>query len=204
MQIRNLSTKRSHQIAPYFKYKEQNLSQHKRFDKIRQLEKGMHDKIPNHELANDLYGQLISFSVHAGSKLKRFPPTPYSPTIAKLRNIQCLLKLAVIQHKTSRDMEVNIACTKAKLGNAGYQLPATQELCIQALARATRQLKATIREELETKHLWMQHQNELISRHETSGNTKLAKKLRGMQRAEQVKQVFKRCRAAQTSTKLED
>ena len=84
-------------------------------------------------------------------------------------------------------MEDNIARAIAKLGNAGYHLPDTQEQCTLALARATRQLKAAIREELETKHLRMQHQNKLISWYETDGNTKLAKKLRGMQQAEQVK-----------------
>ena len=49
------------------------------------------------------------------------------------------------------------------------------------------------------KHLRTQHQNNLISRHKTSGNSKLAKKLRGMQQAEQVKQVFQRCRTAQNT-----
>ena len=104
----------------------------------------MANEVPNHTLAEDHYDRLVSAVVYAGSKLKRFPPAPYSPTIARLRNIQRLLKLAVTQHKTSHDMEVNISRTKAKLGNAGYRLPDTKESCIIALEKATRQLKAAI------------------------------------------------------------
>ena len=148
MQLWDLATKRSHQIAPYFEYKEQNLSQHNWFHKIRQLKQGMQTNTPDHAFAEDVYCRLVSSSVHVGSKLKRFPLAPYSPTIARLRNIQRLLKLAVTQHKTSRDMEVNITQAKAKLGNAGYQLPETQELCTLALARTTRPLKAALWEEL--------------------------------------------------------
>ena len=82
IQLRDLSTKRSHQIAPYFATKEEHLSDHNWFDKISQLRHHMLDDTPNHELAEDLYNRLISSAVHAGTKLKRFPPTPYSPTIA--------------------------------------------------------------------------------------------------------------------------
>ena len=190
LQLRDLTTKWSHQIAPYFDHKEQHLLDHKWYQKIDRLKQHMHDYDPNHELAKDLYNRLISSAVYAGSKLKRFPPAPYSPTIARLRNIQCLLKLVVTQHKMSRDMTENIARTKATLGDAGYTLPGTQEECILALARATRQLKAAIAEEVQSQHLRQQHQNNLIQLHEATGNSKMAKKLRGMQRAEQTKRVF--------------
>ena len=82
LQLRDLSTKRSHQIAPYFATKEEHLSNHNWFDKITQLQQQMVDDTPNHALVEDLYTRLISSSVHAGKKPKRFPPTPYSPTIA--------------------------------------------------------------------------------------------------------------------------
>ena len=87
-------------------------------------------------------------------------------------------------------MEKHISNTKAKLGNAEYIVPETKELCIKALAQATRQLKSAIREELESKYLRTQHQNTIITQHEAAGNTKMAKKLKGMQWAEQVKHVF--------------
>ena len=93
-------------------------------------------------------------------------------------------------------MEDNIAQTKAKIGNMGYKLPETAALCQQALVKVTRQLKATLQEELETKNLRRQHQEKLIAEHEAAGNSKTAKKIRGIQRAEQVKRVFQRCKAA--------
>ena len=181
LQLRDLATKRSHQVAPYFDHKDKHLTDHNWYGKIAKLQKHIDDEVPNHALAEDLYNRLVASSVHAGSKLKRYPPAPYSPTIARLRNIQCLLKLAVTQHKTSRDMGENIARIKAKLGDAGYRMPETKEHCILALTKATRQLKAAIAEETTSKHLRTQHQNNLILRHKSEGNTKMAKKLRGMQ-----------------------
>ena len=156
----------------------------------------MRSDTPNHDLAKDLYERLISATLYAGSKLKRFPPAPYSPTIARLRNIYCLLKLAVTQLKTGQSMTDNISRTKAKLGNIGYTLPETADLCQKALVKVTRQLKATIQEELETKNLRRQHQEKLIEAHKAMGNSKIAKKIRGIQRAEAVKRVFQRCKAA--------
>ena len=116
--------------------------------------------------------------------------------IARLRNVYRLLKLAVTQYKTSHDMSENIARTKAKIGDAGYELPESAEQCQRALVKVTRQLKATIQEEVETSNLCRQHQEKLIQEQEAQGNSKLAKKIRGMQWAEKVKKVFQRCRAA--------
>ena len=93
-------------------------------------------------------------------------------------------------------MSDNITKTAAKLGHIGYELPATAALCQQALVKVTRQLKATIKEEIETKHLQWQHQDKRINNHKATGNTKVSKKIRGMQHAEAVKKIFQRCRAA--------
>ena len=143
----------------------------------------MEEGTSNNTLAKELYERLILASLYAWSKLKKFPPAPYSPTIARLRNIHCLLKLAATQWKTSKDMMESISRTKAKLGDAGYELPTTQETCIKALLSCTRQLKAAIQEELETQHLRRNHQDKLIEKYEATGNSKMAKKVRGMQRA---------------------
>ena len=180
IQLRDLSTKRSHQIAPYFTEKVKHLEDHNWFMKLQQLKDTLSSGQIDNNLAEDLYERLVSASVHAGSTLKKFPPAPYSPTIAKLRNVHRILTLAVTQFKTRRDMSEHIARIKAKLGNAGYELPATAELCKQALIRCTRQLKAAIQEEVDTRYLRKQHQEKLITEYEQAGNTKLAKKIRGM------------------------
>ena len=195
-QLRDLSTKRSHQITPYFESKHKHLRDHNWFHKISTLQQHMEQNQPNDTLAEDLYQRLISASQYGGSRLKKFPPAPYSPTIARLRNIQRLLKLTITQLKTKRDMSANIQRTKAKLGDAGFKLPDTLEACQRELTKCTTQLKATIKDETATRHLRLQHQNTLIQTHEAAGNTKLAKKIRGMQRAEEVKRVFQRCKTA--------
>ena len=196
IQLRDISTKRSHQIAPYFWDKMKHLQDHHWFQKLADLKASMCQNQPDHLLAEALYEQLIAASIYAGSKLKKFPLVPYSPTIARLWNVHRLLKLAVTQFKTSKNMSDSIARTKAKLGDAGYELPGTLELCTQVLHRCTRQLKAAIREELATNNLRRQHQDQRIEHHEAAGNTKLAKKIRGMKNAESTKRVFQRCRAA--------
>ena len=126
-------------------------------------------------LAEELYERLITASRYSGSKLKKFPPTPYSPTIARLRNVHRLLKLAVTQFKTSCDLSETIARIKAKLWHAGYELPNTLEMCTLALLNCTRQLKAAIQEELETRNLQRQHQDNLIQGHEAAGTHKVGK-----------------------------
>ena len=131
--IQDLSTKRSHQIAPYFDAKHQHLLNHKWYDKLAQIQKHLQGGTTDHSLAEDMYSRLIAESNFGGSQLKAFPPAPYSPTISCLRNIQRLLKLVVTQMKTDQDMTDNIARTKAKLGDAGYPLPQTIEQCQKAL-----------------------------------------------------------------------
>ena len=87
-------------------------------------------------------------------------------------------------------MSKNINRVKAKLGNAGYELPATAELCTKALIRCTKQLKAAIQDKIDTKTLRRQHQDKLITDYEAAGNAKLDNRIRGMKRAECVKRVF--------------
>ena len=93
IQLRDLSTKRSHQIAPYFEDKLKHLEEHAWFRKLQDLQKAMDTNQPDHQLAEELYGRLITSSQHAGRQLKRFPPAPYSPTIARLHQIRRFLKL---------------------------------------------------------------------------------------------------------------
>ena len=65
-----------------------------------------------------------------------------------------------------------------------------------ALAKATRQLKSALQDELETKNLRKEHQTTLAEKHEAQGNSQLAKKIRGMQRAKEVRKVFQKCQQA--------
>ena len=110
--------------------------------------------------------------------------------------IQWLLRLVVTEMKTSHNMSENIARTSSKLGDAGYALPDTLESCQKALVQATRQLKASLQDKIETKNLCREHQNTLIQTYKTSGNSKLAENIRGLQQAKEMQQVFKKCQHA--------
>ena len=73
--------------------------------------------------------------------------------------------------KTSQNLSDSISRTKAKLGDAGYSLPETLESCQRALAKATRQLKAALQDEIDTKNLRKEHQNTLAAKHKANGNS---------------------------------
>ena len=64
------------------------------------------------------------------------------------------------------------------------------------LQQCTRKLKLAISEETETRNLREQHRFCLIEKYTAEGNTALVKPIRGIQRAEEVKRVFQRCRTA--------
>ena len=70
-----------------------------------------------------------------------------------------------------------IAQTKAKIGEIGYELPKTADLCFKALAQCTTHLKAAIQDELETRNLIKQNLDTLIPNYKASGNLKVAKKI---------------------------
>ena len=79
IQLRDLSMKRSHQLAPYFHAKHKHLEDHNWYKKVDELHKGIQQDISNHAMAENLYERLISALIYARSKLKKFPPAPYSP-----------------------------------------------------------------------------------------------------------------------------
>ena len=104
IQLQDLSTKQSHQIAPYFLHKKKHPDDHAWFRRVNNLQKEMDQDQPNDTLAEDLYDRLILASQHAGKQLPKFPQAPYSPTIARLRQIWRFLKLELTQYKTGIDL----------------------------------------------------------------------------------------------------
>ena len=176
IQLRDLSTKRSHQIAPYFQHKYKHLIDHRWFQRMDHIQQAMTTGQPNHDLAEELYGRLILASQFAGRQLKRFPPAPYSPTIARLRQARCCLQLELTQYKTGRDLSEQIRSTRAKLGSINYPIPENKAQCEQMLRHYTQQLKSAITDELNTQNLREQHQASLIQKHTMEGNSKTSQK----------------------------
>jgi hypothetical protein len=153
MQQRDISTRRPHQIQPYFTAKDNHLQQHNWYNRIEKLENQMEDNAPNHALAENLYNRLIQASQYAGSKLKKYPSASYSPEIAKLRNKQRLLKLAISHHKGLYDLSAPIQATQNIMGDTTYSVPTTLRECQLALVRTTAELRAVIQEEEKSRHL---------------------------------------------------
>ena len=87
--IRDLSTKRSHQIAPYLDDKYRHLQEHRWFQKLEHLERHLRDGTIDHALAKDMYDRLIASSLLAGSKLtnhfmpQKHPATPEANSYQK-------------------------------------------------------------------------------------------------------------------------
>ena len=84
LQKRDLPTKRSYQIQPYFQAKDKHLQDHNWLKRIKELSQNMRQDMAHHELAKDLNERLIAASIYAVLTLKKFPPAPYSPMIARL------------------------------------------------------------------------------------------------------------------------
>jgi hypothetical protein len=154
----------------------------------------MGDDKPNHDLV--LYARLVAASRYGGSQLKKYPTAPYSPDIARLRNIQRLLKLAISQFRGSYDLSEPIRQMQITLGDDTYNIPGMLQGCQLALVRATADLQAVIQEEEKSRQLRANHNQTLIQKHKAKGNTKEEKRVRGIQCAEEVKRVIQRCAAA--------
>jgi hypothetical protein len=194
--LRDISSSKPYQTAPYFKHKDKYLTTVGWYEDLVSISQSIQTGIPNHILAERLYQQLASACKEAGSMLKRYPPAPYSPEIARLRNILRLMKLTVSSYSSQYNLDETIAEARAKLGSIGVTIPDTLPECRKALQQYEKEFKATIREETLTKRFCLDHQKKLIQEYEQKGDKKEAAILRRIQRAEQVKKVFLKCKAA--------
>jgi Sec-independent protein translocase protein TatA len=194
--LRDISSNKPFQTAPYFQHKDKFLTTVGWYEDLTSIQHSIQMGIPNHMLAERLYQQLASACKEAGSMLKRYPPAPYSPEIARMRNILRLMKLTVSSYFPQYNLEDTIAETRAKLGSIGVTIPNTLEECRRALNQYKKEFQATIREETKSKQFRQDHQKKLIQEYEQKGDKKEAAILRRIQRVEQVKKVFLKCKAA--------
>jgi hypothetical protein len=195
MKAREIISTKPHQIKPYFDHKDKHLKDHKWYERIAELrdkfDKGLHDD----SLAEQLYTRLITASNYAASRLKTFPPAPYSPEIVRLRNIKHLLRLLLSSLTSAYDTSHAIEDAKAKLGHIDFVLPTNEQECRKALAAATKEFKLTVTEEEKTRKLRKSHLSNKITEYEGADKQKEAKRIKRIQRAEEVKRVFQKCEA---------
>jgi len=196
LERRDIRGNRSHQIAPYFQALDAQYQHHKWYDKIVRLKHCIATDTPNDRLAEEVDQRRIRSCIAATKNLKRYPTAPYSPAIAKQRNIVVLLKLLLHQATGRYDYSESIARRQQLLGPASVSLPSTAD-----------QIRAKLR--LEKKHLAEQetqermhrtmrdaHLADMIETSSNAGNNAKAKLLRRLRRAEEVSRVFRKCAAA--------
>ena len=140
MEGRDISSKKYHQIPIYFKHRIQKLEEHGFFKQLEELQQCLDSNTPNDALAQKLDHRFQRSALYAGRQCPRFPSAPYSPTIAKLRNVCQLLRQAVTQHRHSYDMSEAIDATREAAGTMAYALPPTLADCEAALKQKRKEL----------------------------------------------------------------
>ena len=191
-----LSSKKPHQIPPYFQHMTKHLTHHHWFQRVRQLQECIDNNTPNHHLAQALDETRVAATQHAANHLPRYHKPPYSPEIARLRNIDTLLGLVIHQHTSKYDHSDNIASLQTTLGNYQVELPPTLQQCKELRQHHQKALKALLGKEMKTGTLRLAHQEELANSYAEEGKTMEAKRIRRQIRAEWTARVYKKCRAA--------
>ena len=123
---RHLQSRKVTQIVPYFEHLESHLTTHNWHKQIADLQTCMESGNRNDALAEKLDRRRIAGCQYAAGKLQRYPKPPYSPEIARLRNIESLLKLAMFQIRNPSD-NYSEAMDKLqlKLGSLEIEIPPT-------------------------------------------------------------------------------
>jgi len=200
MEHRDMISKKAHQIQPYFAHATKHLNDHNWLAGIAQLQTCMNNGTPNSALAEKLDKRRISACLYAGSKVKRYPTAPYSPEIARLRNIDNLLRTVIHQHTSQKDHSAAIEQRILRLGAEDFPIPQSLEAC-KALHKSNKQLlAATTKEEQRTAELRSKHQQTLIARYTASDDNRAAKRVQQQMRAEATARVWKKCAAARGLT----
>jgi len=191
LENRDVNSKRHHQIPVYFKHRIKHLEDHKFFTQLEELRKCIETDTPNDKLAEKLDTRFQRSAKHAGGKCKRYPSVPYSPVIARLRNVCQLLRQAVAQHTHSCDMTEAMQATMDRAGDLAYDLPTTFDACQEALKNKRKELIEAEKEELNNAKLRRAYQDELIASHMDAGNKEHAQLLRQIKRSEVVSRIFR-------------
>jgi rubrerythrin len=200
MEQRDLVSKRAHQIKPYFDKVVAHLEENNWFEKIAMLRQCMESGEPNHELAESLDNIRIQACQQSARRLKRYPPIPYSPEIARMRNIEHLLRLQRHQLTSEQDHKESIQRRLAQLNEPNFHLPGNKENCERLLKATQKDLRRMEKEERETAKRRRQHQQELQASYWEADDAKSAKIVQQIQKAEEMARVWKKCAAARGLT----
>ena len=145
--LRDISSKKPHQIGPYWTKKYRYLQDQKWYAAVKDIALAIDTNNPCDDRAQSLYTMLCEASVAAGATLRRHPQAPYSEEIHRLRIIVRLHQLIISQMRTGYDLGDSISSTKNKLGSVGVKIPETLTEAIVAHRDYKKELRATIKEE---------------------------------------------------------
>jgi hypothetical protein len=147
MALRDISSKKPHQIPIYFSEKGKYLSEASWFEKVRKLRETMTSGEKDDHTAEILYQQMLDGCQHAGKKLKPYFSTPYSPEIVRLRNIEGLMRMVIKSYKSKFDLSIQVDEARGKLGSLGFELPDNLKDCQKLRREYSKQLKAALKDE---------------------------------------------------------
>ena len=188
---RHLQSRKVNQIVPYFEHLDSHLTTHNWHNQIADLQACMDSGTRNDALAEKLDRRRIAACQYAAAKLQRYPKPPYSPEIARLRNIESLLKLAMFQIRNPSD-NYSEAMDKLqlKLGSLDIDIPPTIQEIRQLRSANMQVLKAMEVHELKTGSARSQYQDSLIEMYKKAGKSLSATAVRRIQRAEATAKVW--------------
>jgi hypothetical protein len=168
--LRGLQSKKAHQLCDYWEAVDQRLTLHNWYDGTAELQTAYDSDEPNHQLAATLDDWRIRATSYGESKVKPYPKPPYSPKIARLRNIEALLNL-VIRNSTSKvSFDEQIQQVQSKLQDLHLAIPPTIQECQELRKTNRKELFTTIKQELSTATSRKHHLEDLISQREAEGN----------------------------------
>ena len=193
--LRDISTKRPHQLPHYFEAKQKYLQESGWFARINELSDLMDKNERDDHLAEILYNQLIKASNYAGQKLKPYPLAPYSPAIAQLRTAQNCTRILISSYTNAYDTSIKATEARNKLGSLGYDVPDNLLDCKTLRNQLTSELKKTIKAEEQTKQRRKDHIDQLISKSTQDGGPTAAI-LKRIKNAGELKAVFYKCARA--------
>ena len=201
LNARDYTSKHIHNTHKYIGHLEDHLQHHKWFQKIQELKQCMDSNNRNDLLAEDLDQRRIHGCTFAGKQLKRYPAPPWSPELARLRNINSILLMSIRMKLFPEDdcceaMEIR----QAKLGSVGITIPETVEDCKKFQRENLKTLRATEAAELQNAKTRKNHQEATIAAYTDSGDTQGAKIIQRIRRAEATAEVFRQCAAIRGRT----
>ena len=194
--LRELHSKKAHQLCDYWEAVDHQLTQHHWYEGIEQLQLAYDSNQQDHQLAERLDHRRIRAASYGSTQVKPYPKPPYSPKIARLRNIDSLLNL-IIRNSTSKvSLQDQIHQAQMSLQELCIDIPSTVQACKDLRKTNRQELRATIQEEIATAPSRKQHLEELIHQREGEGKTDAAKAIRRMMAAEELHRIFLKCAKA--------